>query len=114
MNHVNRPDDEIISLSGINLVYFGATTYGIICDIQTPHPHLQPNPTPPKTPGHTSKCANKVTCRSGSPGRKTGRKGSTGSTGRGCGNHGKASQTLNESRQENSGIISTNVTPCSV
>ena len=26
MNHVNRTDDKIISLSGINLVYLGATT----------------------------------------------------------------------------------------
>ena len=33
MNHVNRPDDEIVSLSGINLIYLGATTYGIIHDI---------------------------------------------------------------------------------
>ena len=57
MNHVNRPDDKIISLSGINLIYLGATTYGIIHDIRTPHPHPQPNPTPPKMPGHTSKRA---------------------------------------------------------
>ena len=109
MNHVNRTDDEIISLSGINLVYLGATTYSIICDIRTPHP--QPNPTPPNMPGHTSKRASKVTCRSGSRGRKTGRKGSTG---RGRGNRGKASQTLSESRQENYGISATNVTPRTV
>ena len=109
MNHVNRSDDEIISLSGINLVYLGATTYGIICDIHTPH--LQPNPTPPKMPGHTSKCASKVTCRSSSRSRKTGGKGSTG---HGRGNRSKASQTLSESRQENYGITATNVTPCSV
>ena len=54
MNHVNRPDDEIISLSGINLVYLGAITYGIIRDIRTPHPQQQPNPTLPKMPGHSS------------------------------------------------------------
>ena len=111
MNHMNRPDDEIISLSGINLVYLGATTYGIVRDIETPHPHPQPNPTPPKMPGYTSKRANKVTCRSGSHGRKTSGKCSTG---RGRGNHGKASQTLSESRQENYGIIATNVTLRSV
>ena len=111
MNHVNRPDNKIMSLSGINLVYLGATTYGIICDIRTPHPHQQPNPTTQKTPGHSSKCANKVTCRSGSRGHKTSVKGSTGC---GCGNHGKASQTLSESRQENYGIIAANVTLCSV
>ena len=109
MNHVNRPDHEIISLSGINLVYLGTTTYSIIHDICTPHP--QPNPTLPKMPGHTSKHASKVTCRSGSHSRKTGGKGSTG---RGRGNHGKASQTLSESRQEKYGITATNVTLCSV
>ena len=109
MNLVNRTDDEIILLSGINVVYLGATTYGIIRDIHTPHP--QPNPTPPKMPGHTSKRASKVTCRSGSHGRKTGGKDSTG---RGRGNHGKASQTLSESRQENYGITATNMTTRSV
>ena len=109
MNHVNRTNDKIISLSGINLIYLGATTYGIIHDIHTPH--LQPNPTPPKMPGHTSKRASKVTCRSGSSGHKTGGKGGTGC---GCEYHGKASQTLSKSRQENYGITATNVTPCSV
>ena len=109
MNHVNRTDDKMISLSGINLIYLGATTYGIIHDIRTPHP--QPNLTLPKMPGQTSKWASKYTCRSGSHGRKTGGKSSTG---RGRGNCGKASQTLSESRQENYGISSTNVTPHTV
>ena len=109
MNHVNRTDDKIISLSGINLIYFGSTTYSIICDIHTPHP--QPNPTLPKMPGQTSKCASKVTCRSSSCGHKTGGKSSTGC---GRGNHGKASQTLSESRQEDYGIPATNVTLCIV
>ena len=111
MNHVNRPDDEIISLCGINLVYLGATTYGIIRDIRTPHPQQQPNPTPPKTLGHSSKCANKVTCRSSSRGHKTGVKGSTDC---GRGKRGKTSQTLSESRQENYGITAANVKPHSV
>ena len=111
MNQVNRPDDKIISLSGINLVYLGATTYGIIRDICTPHPHQKPNPTPPKTPVHSSKRTNKVTCRSGTHGRKTGVKGSIGC---GRGNRGKASQTLSESRQENYGITAANVKPRSV
>ena len=53
MNHVNRTDDEIISLSGINLVYLGATTYGIICDIRTPQLQPELNPTPPKSSGQT-------------------------------------------------------------
>ena len=81
------------------------TTYGIIRNIRIPHP--QPNPTLPKMPGHTSKHASKVTCRSGSHGHKTSGKGSTGC---GDGNRGKASQTLSESRQENYGISVTNVT----
>ena len=111
MNQLNRPDDEIISLSGINLVYLGATTYGIIHDIRTPHPQQQSNPTLPKTPGHSSKRANKVTCRSGSHGRKTGVKGSTDC---GHGKRGKTSQTLSESRQEHYGITAANVKPRSV
>ena len=111
MNHVNRSDDEIISLSGINLVYLGATTYGIIRNIRSPHPQLRPNPAPPKTSGHTSKHASKVTCRSGSHSRKTAGKGSTGL---GHGNRGKASRTLSKSRKENYGITATNVTPHSV
>ena len=36
------------------------------------------------------------------------------STGRGRGSHGRTSQTLSESRQENYGISATNVTPCTV
>ena len=71
MNHVNRTDDKIISLSGIDLVYLDATTYGIIRDIRTPHPQPELNPTLPKTPGQTSKCAGKVTCRSSSRSCKT-------------------------------------------
>ena len=47
MNHVNRTDDKIISLSGINFVYLGATTYGIIRNIHTPHPQPELNPTLP-------------------------------------------------------------------
>ena len=56
MNQVNRPDDEIISLSGINLIYLGATTYGIIRghSYSTPTPEAQPN-TAKKTPVHSSK-----------------------------------------------------------
>ena len=61
--------------------------------------------------GHSSKRANKVTCRSGSRGCKTGVKGVTGF---GRGNRGKASQTLSESRQENYGITAANVKPCSI
>ena len=107
MNHVNRTDDEIISLSGINLVYLGATTYGIIRDIRTPQPQPELNPTLPISSGQTSKRAGKVTCRSGSRGHKMSGKSSTG-----CGHvsHDRTSQTLSESRQENYGISATNMT----
>ena len=111
MNHVNRTDDEIISLSGINLVYLGTTTYGIIHDIRTPQPQPELNPTLPKSSGQTSKRAGKVTCRSGSHGRKTSSKSSTGC---GRGSCGRTSQTLSKSRQENYGISATNVTPRTV
>ena len=92
-------------------MYLGATTYGIICDIRTPHPQQQPNQTPLKTPGHSSKGANKVTCRSGSRGRKTDVKGSIDS---GRGKRGKTSQTLSESRKEQYGITATTVKPRSI
>ena len=75
-----------------------------------PHTHTR-SPTQRRQKRHSSKRTNKVTCRSGSHGRKTGVKGSTG---RGRGNRGKASQTLCELRQENYGIIAANVTPRSV
>ena len=78
MNHVNRSDEEIISLSGINLVYLGPTTYGIIRDICTPQPQPDLNPIPTKPSGQISKCASKVTCRDSSHGHKTGGKSSTG------------------------------------
>ena len=38
MDHVNRSDEEIIALCGVNLVFFGPTIYGIIRDIRTPQP----------------------------------------------------------------------------
>ena len=107
MNHVNRSDDEIISLSGVNLVYLGATTYGIICDICTPQPQPELNPTLPKSSGQTLKCAGKVTYRSSSRSRKTSGKSSTG---HGRGSHGRKSQTLSESRQEDYGISPTDMT----
>ena len=87
MNHVNRSDDEIISLSGVNLVYLGAKTYGIIHDIRTLQPQPELNPTPPKSSGQTSKHAGKVTCRSSSRGHKTSGKSSTG--------HGRGSRGRN-------------------
>ena len=57
MNHVNRSDEEIIALSGVNLVYLGPTTYGIFRDIRTPQPQPDPAPTPAKHSGQPPKRA---------------------------------------------------------
>ena len=42
MDHVNRSDEEIIALCGVNLVFLGPTIYGIIRDIPTPQPESIP------------------------------------------------------------------------
>ena len=42
MDHVNRSDEEIIALCGINLVFLGHTIHGIIRDIRTPQPDSNP------------------------------------------------------------------------
>ena len=111
MNHVNRSDEEIISISGVNLVYLGPTTYGIIRDIHTPQLQPEQNPTLSRPSGQTLKCASKVTCRSSSRGCKTSSKSITGC---GRGNHGKKLQTLSESRQANFGISISIITPHTV
>ena len=111
MNHVSRSDEEIIALSGVNLVYLGPTTYGIIHDICTPQPQPDLAPTPPKPSGQTSKCAGEVTCRDSSHGHKTTGKSSTG---HGRGSCGKRSHTLSESRQVNFRISIMNITPRTV
>ena len=43
-DHVNRSDEEIITLCGVNLVFLGPTIYGIIHDIRTPQPESNPIP----------------------------------------------------------------------
>ena len=53
MNHMSRSDEEIFRLSGVNLVYLGETTYGIIRDIRVPQTDAAS--TPPKSSGHSSK-----------------------------------------------------------
>ena len=45
MDHVNRSDEEIIALCGVNLVFLGPTIYGIIHDIRTLQ--LESNPISP-------------------------------------------------------------------
>ena len=53
MNHIPRSDEEIFGLSGVNLVYLGPTTYGIIHDICVPQ--ADSIPIPPKSSGCSSK-----------------------------------------------------------
>ena len=53
MDHVNRSDEEIITLCGVNLVFLGPSTYGIIRDIRTSQPHS--NLTSLQSPGQSSK-----------------------------------------------------------
>ena len=109
MEHVNRSDKEIIALCGVNLVFLGPTIYGIICDIRTPQP--KSNLPPPWPIGQSSKWDKKVICQDSTCGRKTSDK-----HGKGCGHgsRGRRSQTLSESRQENFGISSSNITPHTV
>ena len=53
MEHVNRSNEEIISLCGVSLVFLSPTIYGIIRDICTPQ--LETNPPPPRPTGQLSK-----------------------------------------------------------
>ena len=109
MDHVNRSDEEIIALCGVNLVFLGPTIYGIICDIRTPQPVS--NLISLRSSGQSLKQGSKVTCLDSTCGHKTSDK-----RGKRCGrgSHGKRSQMLSESRQENFGISISNITPCTV
>ena len=109
MNHMSRSDDEIFRLSGVNLVYLGEMTYGIIREIHAPQLDVI-NPAP-KPHGHLSKKSGKVTCRDSSRGRKSSNRGKNSKN---SGNRGMRPQSLSESRRTNYGITSTNVTTRSV
>ena len=109
MDHVNRSDEEIIALCAVNLIFLGPTIYGIICDIRTPQPESNLIPLQPS--GQSSKRDRKVTCWDSTHGHKTSDKRGKG---RGRGSHGKRSQTLSESRQENFRISISNITPHTV
>ena len=111
MDHISRSDEEIIALSGVNLVFLGPTTYGIICNIRP----LQPNSSSSslQSSEQPSKWGSKVTCWDSTCGRKSSDNCGKG-CGRGCGNHVKRSQTLSESRQETFGISISNITPRTV
>ena len=107
-DHVLRSDKEIIAHCGVNLVFLGPTTYGIIRDIHTPQPQAKPNLL--QSPGQSLKRGGKVTCQDSTHGQKSSNNHNKG-CGRGCGSHGKKSRTLSESRQENFGISTANTTP---
>ena len=94
-DHVLRSDEEILGLCGINLVFLGYTTYGIIKNIRAPNP-TDTKKTPAPTPAH--KKSSKTTCCDSTkkPTKQSGPKLNT--------TRGKRSRTLSESRQETFGI----------
>ena len=95
MNHINVTDEDIIAKCGVNLVFLGPTTYGIIKNIRTPQPQ------PGKTSIISSKRSRgKVTCRDSTRGRKSTRGRSAGG-----GTKSSGSRTLSSSRQQNFGIV---------
>ena len=99
-NHIQRSDDEIFSLCGVNLVFLGETTYGIIRKIralQVPTPVSNQNkPSRAATSPPTGKIG-KTTCRSST-------KQPT-KHGRGRERHrGRTTHTLSESCEVNYGI----------
>ena len=102
--HILCSDEEIFSLCGINLVFLGETTYGIIRKIRAPQV-----PTPVSKQGKPNRTATtpttgktgKTTCRSNTRqptkcGRDRGR------------NRGRAAHTLSESHEANYGISTQN------
>ena len=103
--YLDRTDDEIIQLCGVNLVFIGPCEYGILQDIRRPAPSILVH-TNPKTPTSgkpkTSKTIKKTTCRENrGTNRKRGRsavKESKQATPE------KRAQTLSESRSKNYGI----------
>ena len=109
--HIHRTDDEIFSLCGVNLVYLGETTYGIIRKIRAPQIPI-PNQTPTKRSSalQPTNKSGKQTCQSNDIASKRG----VSKRGRGRGRgRGKSAHTLSESRKVNYGISSQQATTCS-
>ena len=99
-NHIQCSDEEIFSLCGVNLVFLGETTYGIIRKIRVPQVSMpvsnQNKPSRASISPPTGKIG-KTTCRSNT-------KQPT-KCGRGAGRcRGRATHTLSESREVNYGI----------
>ena len=99
-DHLQHSDEEIFSLCGVNLVFLGETTYGIIRKIRAPQTSIpvpkqgKPNRT---DTSHSTGKTDKTTCRSNN--KKPTRHG----RGRGC-SRGRTTHTLSESREANYGI----------
>ena len=91
-DHVFRSDEEIYLLCGINLVFLGETTYGIIKNIRVPNPEEIQQPTLIQPPTTAKKTAKK-TCRESSRQGKTVKKSETKPKPE------KRSRTLSESHQ---------------
>ena len=103
--HLDRTNDEIIQLCGVNLVFIGPCEYGILRDIRHPVQSILVH-TNPKTPTSgkpkTSKTTKKTTCREN---RATNRKRdrSVGKESKQATSE-KRARTLSESRSKNYGI----------
>ena len=103
--HLDRTDDEIIQLCGVNLVFIGPCEYGILRDIWHPAQSILVH-TNPKTPTSgkpkTSNTIKKTTCRENrATNRKRGRSASKESK---QATSEKRARTLSESRSEKYGI----------
>ena len=107
-DHLTQTDEEILNLCGVNLVYLGPTTYGILCDIRRPRSEAtnitltaamtRSAPTMPQR-------QRKTTCRSSSHGREsTSKKDRAYGCNNKAGKQGKRLQMFSESRSQNYGI----------
>ena len=71
--HIHHTDDEIFLLCGVNLVYLGETTYGIIRKIRAPQNPAQPSiPTKRSSTPQPASKTGKTTCRSNDRGSRRG------------------------------------------
>ena len=101
--HIDRTDEEILQLCGVNLVFTGPCTYGILHNIRRPSQNLQLQINP-KTVGKPKLTNNlkKTTCHDGrSTSRKRGLPPSNDSK---ESKPTKRARTLSESRSKNYGI----------
>ena len=107
-DHLTRTDEEILNWCGVNLVYLGPTTYGILRDICRPSSEASGSTlTAAMTrSAHTvPQRQHKTTCRSSSCGHEsTSKKDRAHGHKNKGGKQGKRPQMLSESRSQNYGI----------